>query len=82
MLLYLYTKMKEAYHKYKDDWVILRYDDKDINWKKNWRSEYWTWTGWKPWLKNAKIYWHEDSAREALVMIRVKKANLPTDEVW
>ena len=79
MLLYLYTKMKEGIHKYKDDWVILRYDDKDIDWKKNWRSEYWTWTEWKPWLKNAKIYRHEDSAREALVMIRVKKANLSTD---
>lgn len=79
MLLYLYTKMKEGIHKYKDDWVILRYDDKDIDWKKNWRSEYWTWTEWKPWLKNAKVYWHEDSAREALVMIRVKKADLSTD---
>lgn len=79
MLLYLYTKMKEGIHKYKDDWVILRYDDKDIDRKKNWRSEYWTWTEWKPWLKNAKVYWHEDTAREALVMIRVKKADLSTD---
>lgn len=79
MLLYLYTKMKEAIHKYKDDWVILRYDDKDIDWKKNWRSEYWTWTEWKPWLRNAKIYRHEDTADQALVMLRIKKADLSTD---
>lgn len=79
MLLYLYTKMQEAIHRYRDDWVILRYDEKDVNWKKNWRSEYWTWSGWKPWLKNAKVFWHEDTAREALVMIRIKKANLSTD---
>ena len=30
-----YPLMKEQIHKYKDDWVILRFDEKDLNWRKN-----------------------------------------------
>lgn len=70
--------MKETIHKHKDDWVILRFDENEKDLRKNTRSEYWTWKEWKSWIANAKLYWHEDDAREALVMIRI----LAKKNVW
>lgn len=62
--------MREWIHKYKDDYVLLRYDEKELDLRANKKSEYRTWTEWKPWFKNAKLYRNEDDAREALVRSR------------
>jgi len=70
--------MIETTHKYKDDWVILRFDEKEKDRRKNWKTEYWTWTEWKSWVNNAKIYWHEDDADQALIRLRV----LARKNVW
>ena len=70
--------MKEAIHKVKDEYVILRFDESEHDWTKNKRSEYRTWEGWKPWLANAKRYWFEDAAAQALVRLRV----LSKKDVW
>ena len=70
--------MIETTHKYKDDWVILRFDEKEKDRRKNWKTEYWTWTEWKSWVNNAKIYWHEDDADQALIKLRI----LARKNVW
>lgn len=70
--------MIETTHKYKDDWVILRFDEKEKDRRKNWKTEYRTWTEWKSWVNNAKIYWHEDDADQALVRLRF----LARKNVW
>jgi hypothetical protein len=77
MFISLYYAMKEIIHKYKDDWVILRFDENDIDRKKNKKSEYRTWSEWRSWVANAKIYWHEDEAAQALVKLRfLSKSNV------
>ena len=67
--------MKEIIHKYKDDWVILRFNDKDIDWRKNNKTEYRTGRERKRWVANAKLYWHEDDAAQALVKLRLLSKN-------
>lgn len=62
-------KMIETTHRYKDDWVILRFE-KTTDPRKNNRTEYRTWSEWKSWVANAKRYWHEDDANQALVRLR------------
>ena len=63
--------MKESVRRVKDDYVIFRYNEEDKDWLKNDRSEYWTWSEWKIWLKRAKLYWTEDDAAQALIKIRL-----------
>ncbi len=63
--------MKEQIHKYKDDYVLLRFDENELDFRANNKSEYRTWKEWKSWFKNAKLYRNEDDAREALVMSRL-----------
>lgn len=70
--------MKESIHKVKDDWVIFRYDEKEHDRIRNNKSEYWTWNGWKHWVKNAKLYRTEDDAAQALVNLRL----LAKKNVW
>lgn len=65
--------MKETTHKYKDDRVILRFDENEKDWRRNWKSEYRTWSERKSWVANAKLYWHEDDADQALVALRIKR---------
>ena len=65
-------------HKVKDEWVIFRYDDKDHDWLKNKKSEYWTWAEWKSWLANAKRFRFEDAAAQTLVKLRL----LSRKNVW
>jgi len=71
------TKMIETTHRYKDDWVILRFE-KTSDPRKNNKSEYRTWSEWKSWVQNAKRYWHEDDANQALVRLRF----LSKKNVW
>ena len=68
--------MKETTHKYKDNYVILRFDENEKDWRTNWRSEYWTWDGWKPWPDNAKQFLFEEWAEQELISIRIKRAAL------
>ena len=41
------AKMIETTHKYKDDRVILRFDENEKDWRKNSRTEYRTGREWK-----------------------------------
>lgn len=70
--------MQEQIRKIKDEYVIFRYDDAEKDWKRNVKSEYWTWTERRNWLCYAKRYLFEDSAIDALLKIRmnVKKKKL------
>ena len=70
--------MIETTHKYKDDWVILRFNEKEKDRRKNWKTEYRTWKERKSWVNNAKIYWHEDDANQALIKLRI----LARKNVW
>lgn len=74
----IYAKMEIAIHKTKDEWVVFRYDPNEKDRKRNKKSEYRTWAWWRTWLSNAKRYWTEDDAKEALVMMRV----LSKKSVW
>ena len=70
--------MIETVHKCWGDYVILRFDENEKDRRTNWRTEYRTWAEWKPWLKNAKKYWFEDVAAQALVGARILHKN----KVW
>lgn len=70
-------KLTETIIKYKDDYVIIRFDPNEKDIRKYNRSEYRTWSEWKSWVANAKIYWHEDEAAQALVKLRfLSKSNV------
>lgn len=64
-------KLTETIIKYKDDYVIIRFDPNEKDIRKYNRSEYRTWSERKSWVNNAKIYWHEDDAAQALVKARI-----------
>ena len=70
--------MKEWIHHLKDEWVILRFDENETDWKRNKKSEYRTWSQRKSWLANAKRYWTEADAAWALVKLRI----LSKKNVW
>lgn len=63
--------MKEQIHKFKGNYILLRFDEKELDLRANKKSEYRNWTERVKWVANAKQYRTEDDAREALVMSRI-----------
>lgn len=70
--------MIETIRRVKDEYVIFRFDENEHDMLRNKKSEYRTWAEWKPWLANAKRYWFEDVAAQALVNLRI----LSKKNVW
>lgn len=71
-------KLTETIIKYKGDYVIIRFDPNEKDIRKYNRSEYRTGRERRRWVANAKLYWHEDDAAQALVRLRLLSKN----DVW
>lgn len=66
------SDIKVEIHKYKDKYVIFRYDESHTDWTRTRKSEYWNWWWWKNWFRYAKIFPSLDEVRKEFLLITYK----------
>ena len=67
--------MKAEIHKYLNNYVIFRFDDKRETITRDKRSEYWTWEKRKSWYRYAKLFPSHSEALKEFLLIGFKSPN-------